>query len=318
MALAQYGLAPTCRFIGHSENITFEVTDDRAGKYLLRLHEPITAHFAGVRQQPAAIESELEWLEALGRDTRITLPRPARNRAGHLVTLITLPGAMTIPCTLLHWVEGEHIRMDAPEAGVQVEWLGMLQAELHAHTSTWQIPNNFVRPAYGSTFFSQVLDQLAAGVPAGALRERDYALIRESILRAAEQLGTLAPDHEHWGLIHNDLHPGNCLVCGDTICPIDFSLCGFGYYLFDIGTSLGSIPQVMRPAFLDGYTHRRSLQGDPIALIEGCLIISRMSYYALVLPDPSHHEWVKSRIPQVVDTICARFLNGQSFLFDIR
>src|SRR5437867_1284273 len=60
-AVQRYQLrAPTVRFLGQSENITFQVSQAPAGeRFLLRLHRPLTTTFVGVRQQPDAIQSEL-------------------------------------------------------------------------------------------------------------------------------------------------------------------------------------------------------------------------------------------------------------------
>src|SRR5262249_10171926 len=83
-ALRHYDLqAPTISFLGHSENMTFQIRAGSIGEqFLLRLHRPLTHTFAGVRQQPHAIRSELCWLDALARDTAIPVPRPVRNRDG--------------------------------------------------------------------------------------------------------------------------------------------------------------------------------------------------------------------------------------------
>src|SRR5688572_22434342 len=105
IGVAQYPLsASTVHFLGHSENLTFHVVErERGEQYLLRLHWPSTANFAGLRQRPAAIESELHWLEALRRDTAITVQEPVRNIHGDVVTSLTLPEVGSVPCTLLRW-----------------------------------------------------------------------------------------------------------------------------------------------------------------------------------------------------------------------
>jgi Ser/Thr protein kinase RdoA (MazF antagonist) len=211
-ALQAYDLhAPTVTYLGQSENITFRLAAEPAGaRFLLRLHRPRTQAFAGLRQQPAAIQSELAWLSALAQDTAIPVPRPLRNRHGAWVTVL--------------------------------------------------------QPAHGPC----------------------------------------------------PLHPGNCLVTGDAVCPIDFSLCGFGYYLFDLATCLGSLDTGVRQPLLDAYGAQRSLPPGAVRLLEAFLIISRMSFYGLALPDPGRQAWLQRRIPQVAETICRPFLQGKTFLFAAR
>ena len=60
---------------------------------------------------PDAIRSELIWLEALSRESDLTVPEPVRNRRGELVTF-----AGGAACTLLTWVDGEQReRIATPE-----------------------------------------------------------------------------------------------------------------------------------------------------------------------------------------------------------
>src|SRR5262245_25669800 len=79
--------ARSVRFIAHSENITFQISEAGGEQFLLRLHRPLTHTFVGLRQQPDAIRSELRWLEDLAHETAIHVPQPIRNRDGSLVTI---------------------------------------------------------------------------------------------------------------------------------------------------------------------------------------------------------------------------------------
>jgi Ser/Thr protein kinase RdoA (MazF antagonist) len=319
-ALEDFGLPEaTPTFIGQSENVTFRVENEDTGEqYLLRLHKPLTQNFLGIRQQPRAIESELEWLEALGRDTAIGVPQPVRNRAGQLVITVTAADYNRTPCTLFRWREGVPLEVNSPEAPELVKQLGALLAQLHQHAGTWKTPNDFLRPTYGADYLIQVVSQLHAGVEMGIVREQDHAIIQRTLENVASLVLRLDLNPENWGLNHNDLHPGNCLVWEGRLYPIDFSMCGFGYYVFDIGTCLGSLPVALRQPFLHGYLSRRPLPTNYLRLVEGCLILSRMSYYALILPNPSAQARLKSRIPQVVESVCQKFLSGEYFLFDVR
>ena len=319
-ALTHYPLATSAvRVLGHSENLTFQVVEHEHGAtYLLRLHRPSTANFAGLRQQPVAIASELQWLVALRRDTAITVQEPVRNTHGHFVTSITVPAVGRVPCTLLRWVAGEPFDPLAPAAGDLVAPYAQLVARLHQHAKTWHIPASFVRPSYGPEFFRHVVALLHPGIAGGVITPRDFVIIRQTIEGArALMLSREQADHQ-WGLIHNDLHPGNCVVLGAEMRPIDFSLCGFGYFLFDLSTCVGSLSVELRQGFLDAYSQSQPLPSNAVRLIEACLIVSRMSYYAYTLPNVAQQAWLKQRIPQVVETICQRFLNNESFLFDIR
>jgi Ser/Thr protein kinase RdoA (MazF antagonist) len=310
---------PAITFLGHSENITFQIHEQSTHEqFLLRLHCPCTHTFVCMRQQPDAIHSELCWLNALAHDTDISVPQPIRNSHGALVTELQLSEDEILPCTLLCWVDGDPFHTDGPAAETYAAALGRLLATLHDHAQAWDIPNDFVRPSYDSTFFRQVADNLQLGVIAGVIEPTDYHVIQQTIEASISILAEFACTRETWGVIHNDLHPGNCLVAHDAVCPIDFSLCGFGYFLFDVGTSMGSLNVSLRQPLLEAYYRQRDVPDNAIRLIEAFFIISRMSSYGFALPNPDQHTWLQRRIPQVVETICQSFLRGETFLFAAR
>jgi Ser/Thr protein kinase RdoA (MazF antagonist) len=319
-ALGAYTLAgPSLQLLGQRENITFRVTEHARGEaFLLRLHRPRRTTFAGLRQAPTAIAAELVWLEALTRETPLTVPQPIRNRAGALVTLLPVPDAPPLPCTLLRWVEGQPFDPQVPTATAQVQQLGRLIATLHRHAQTWAIPADFVRPSYGAAFFAQVVARLEPGVATAIITPRDYAVIQQTMLTIGDLLAAMDRAPAHWGLIHNDLHPGNWLVWGKETRPIDFSLCGFGSFVFDLSTSMGSLPVPLRPALWESYGATEGLPANALRLLEACFIVSRLSAYTFMLPDPAQQAWLKGRIPEVVAGICQRFLRGESFVFSVR
>ena len=135
-ALSHYDL-PDAQviFIGQSQNTTFRVETPTGNKFLLRTHAGIGANkddSQDVWQELPVVQSELLWLQALHRDTPISVPQPVRNRSGKLVTKVSNPAfPKLLSCTLLRWVEGEHLKAEpTPE---QVRLLGKLMAQLHQH-----------------------------------------------------------------------------------------------------------------------------------------------------------------------------------------
>jgi hypothetical protein len=91
-------------FIQHSENVTYRVTHQRK-TFLLRLHSPRRPEMGAHGADPAMIESELLWLDALKR-ARLPVPAAIRNRAGERVT--RLDGERTtLNATLLTWLDGQ-------------------------------------------------------------------------------------------------------------------------------------------------------------------------------------------------------------------
>jgi len=315
-ALKAYALAcPALTFLRHNENLTFQVSDGKQGtRYLLRLHVPLNEYLAGTQQQPAALASELLWLEALHQETRLTVQQPVRNRSGSLVTLIEA-GATTIPCTLLHWVEGESLLQVHPTAEL-AQALGAVVAQLHTQVQQWSIPAGFLRPRYDREHFRRQVALLAPGVTMGMLQANDYALLQDMVEAILVLIAPLEENRQQWGLLHSDLHRGNCLVYNQDIRPIDFSLCGFGYLLFDCGTCLASLPRAFRQAFLTGYTSHHAFDEHIPRLLDAFFLLSRLGAYIFMLPNPTDQPWLRERIPRFVSQECRLFMQQESVIFN--
>jgi Ser/Thr protein kinase RdoA (MazF antagonist) len=145
-ALDQYDMAQGERyFLGHSGSVTFCIkTQDE--KFLLRIHRPISTLQGDVWQRSQVIESELLWLAALHNDTEVVVQEPVRNLQNRWVTQVLADETgQVFYCSLLHWIDGNILNgQRTPE---QAHQLGLLLARLHQHSSQWQLPENFVRPA---------------------------------------------------------------------------------------------------------------------------------------------------------------------------
>ncbi len=320
LALEQYPLAqPRPKFLRHSENLTFQVSDGRR-KYLLRLHKPKTATLEDIRQQPPAILSELQWMDALRREAGVPVPPVLPNRDGDLVTLIHPAGEpRPIPCSLLGWVNGRPFDPAAEDAPALARRLGELTARMHTHAVAWQPPEGFLRPRYGSDHAWTLIDKLAAGVSLGLLSPADFALLRALADALTSTISEIAPTPENYSLIHGDLHTGNWLIRRGQIIPLDFSLCAFGYHLFDLATAAGSLGAEnasLRTPFFEGYGQIRPLPEDSPRKIEAFFLISVLSHYAFILPDPERHEWLYENIPRMLRTIGQKFLREQPFFFE--
>ena len=95
-------------------------------------------------QDASTIRSELLWLQAIHRDTRLVVPEPIPGRDGSLLTAVSVPG---VPgprhCALFRWVDGRfrNVRL-RPVDLVQV---GRFMAQLHLHVQHFTVPEGFVR-----------------------------------------------------------------------------------------------------------------------------------------------------------------------------
>jgi len=254
-ALARYdvGPEPEVLLLNVSENATFLVTSPEGGPSILRVHR------LGYHGK-AAIESELAWMDALRAEAGIRTPRvlPAADgsrvlTAGerHCVRFEFLPGSEPAgtdggPSALAHFAE-----------------LGAITARMHAHARTWARPGWFTRfrwaddDAFGTVEESQRgrWGRWRDGVGVGPAEAEILGRLER---RLRERLARYGSGPDKFGLIHADTRLANLLVHEGTTAVIDFDDAGFGWYLYDLGTTVSffedddAVPGLVA-AWLAGY-----------------------------------------------------------------
>jgi Ser/Thr protein kinase RdoA (MazF antagonist) len=315
-ALAQYPLRTAeLKFLGHSDNLTFQVTGADGIHYLLRLHTPVSAFYQGMRQFPEAIAAELTWMEALYHQGGVDVQQPIHSNNGNALVQVEVSPGRLVPCTLLTWLEGEHFSPAAPDAQLVVNRLGALAARMHEFSTGWTPSENLMRPRYDGDHFRHIFARLLHGVDLGIFSEGIYWTLRSTVREITTEISQLSLDPAEWGMIHADLHVGNFLVNGPEVIPIDFSFCGFGHYLFDLSVCLaGGLKKELRRSFLDGYRGVRALDESTFRTVEAYALAGRMSYYAYLIDHPGEFRWLQTHIPRLAENECGRFLRRESIL----
>jgi Ser/Thr protein kinase RdoA (MazF antagonist) len=210
------------------------------------------------------IRSELVWLAALRREADLPVREPVPNLDGELYTFIELPG---IPhgryVTLMRWVDGRRLEGGLRPKHMQ-SW-GEITAKLHNFSAGWQPPDGFFRPAWdwrgqlGGRDFRVSVEELVERMPQEF--RQPFLEISEEVQKVTRRLGKKS---DAYGLIHADMYPENLLFKAGRAIPIDFEDCGWGYWIWDIGTGLSTWPWTedfawRRDAFLEGYARYRTL-----------------------------------------------------------
>lgn len=314
-ALEQYGLAQgQCCFLGHSGNITFRV-ETQQEKFLLRIHQAISSSHDDVWQKPEVIESELLWLAALHHDTKIVVQKPIRNLQNSWVTQVAGDENTDIfYCSLLWWIDGEILQSDRTLQ--QAHQLGGLMAQLHQHSQQWQTPQNFIRPTYDRNRFEAALAKLYPAISQGLISTENYNLLELAVRQIQEMMEALEQNQEYWGLIHADLHDGNYLLHGDELRPIDFALCGFGYYLYDVASTLQYLPPAVRCSFFEGYQTIQRLPQNYVQIVEGFFIMAIIDVQSFHVNNPQEYQGVSDTVKEVTKEHIPLYLQAESFLFD--
>jgi Ser/Thr protein kinase RdoA (MazF antagonist) len=315
-AIGAYALsAPELSYVRHNENLTYLVTDAAGSRYVLRIHLPRYEAFVGAQQDLRAIESELAWLIALRRDTGMLLQEPRPDAQGNLVATVEHPetGA-PVNCSMLTWIEATPFTQAGERAPALAYMLGELNARLHAHTRVWDPPAGFTRPAYDAPELQHALTNLERGCDNGVVSAVDCANAFRAGERILAMLRSAERTRDTWGLAHADL-PGNLLVRGDALIPIDFSLCGFCYYLFDVGICVSNLKQPLRERYLAGYGLAPS--AEQAQQIDAFILMVIMISAGRQVANPAWRDWFQRRFPRIAREYCPMLLRGEPFLLEI-
>jgi Ser/Thr protein kinase RdoA (MazF antagonist) len=274
-ALVEYDLGPesALSLLNLSENATYAVEDAGTGtRSILRVHRQ-NYHRAH------EIESELDWLEALRRDSDLTVPTVLPARDGRRVVTVNADG------TPRHVVHFEMVSGAEPdEATLTVEdfhTLGRITAALHEHSHAWTRPSGFSR-------FSWDWDHSLGDQPrwgrwqdAEGVGKQEHELLDRAERLLRQRLTDYGTGPDRFGLIHADLRLANLLVDGATITVIDFDDCGFGWFYYDFGTAVSFIED--DPALPDwqeswtaGYRSRRPLAAADEDMLASFVLLRRL------------------------------------------
>lgn len=230
-ALHAFGLDDAqAEFIQQHENAVYRVN----GKYLLRIHKAIEGLHAD--HDPDKRRAELAFLTHLA-DAGMNVQRP-------LAETTLQDGTMA---TLLTWLEGHHITEAefTPETQRQI---GAMTARLH------QAAQGFRHPAmrrYDAAHIAHLADSLRQMGERHHLNTEEIATLCLAANVIKERLGSAAREFVP---IHCDLSQSNLLLTDRGLSPIDFSLCGVGHPMHDLGILLGNTStQAQRKAMSEGY-----------------------------------------------------------------
>jgi Ser/Thr protein kinase RdoA (MazF antagonist) len=282
-ALARYAL-PEARlcFVRHGENLTYQVTASDGRCFALRMHRP-------GYQTPAAIRSELTWMEAL-RASGLTTPVAVSATDGEQLTHIPDEHGDLLAVVLFEWIDG--VSLSTFEGVAPWERLGWLLARIHAHGRGWTRPPDFVRPAWDLE--ALVGERPRWGEPLQrevfALDDRD--LLARSRREVRHRLVALGNTSDRYGLIHGDLGFDNVLVTSNGgVAIIDFDDCGEGWFVHDIAVAL--YPHENRAdlqnrlvALVAGYRHEGTLTDQMLAELPTFLMARRLATLGWVFSRP--------------------------------
>jgi Ser/Thr protein kinase RdoA (MazF antagonist) len=282
-ALRRHGCHPgaSAELLTVSENATFLVSDPDAGRSVLRVHR------LGYHTEQE-ISSELAWMDALRAEAGVRTPRVLPAADGQRVVTVS-GGAAPRHCVRFEFLPGTEPGGEPGGrlTGRHFEELGEITARMHRHARTWPRPPWFTRFHwdYPAAFGAQARwGRWQDGVGVGPAERRVLGRLDEVLRR---RLTAFGQGPERYGLVHADTRLANLLVHGGSVAVIDFDDCGFGWYLYDLGSAVSFFehsPDV--PALIDswltGYRRAGALPAGDEAEIWTFILVRRLLLVAWI------------------------------------
>lgn len=293
------------RYIGISDTITYKIETGTAEAYLLRIHSD--------RMSRAEIHSELEFLQALSRSEDLSLPIGVASREGsYVLEMETEAGYYRPHVTMMRWVDGEHASTAITED--QAYLMGQLMGRLHKTAADFVPSSAFVRPTWDADSFRGKMERLER-YHACFLSCEGWEMYQTAAEKIILSLSKMHTGVHHYGLIHGDLHPGNIVFKDGMPYPIDFGMCGYGFFLYDMAGALVGLHTKPRRMFIKGYKSVSPLETDYIRDLELFFIMFMIENYCHHASDPRETDSLIQEQPLAQAYIRA-YLKGESFLLD--
>jgi Ser/Thr protein kinase RdoA (MazF antagonist) len=259
-ALKQYGLR------GAHYTLLKETPDQR--KLVVRVEAPSRGCFLlrmyKLSRPSENLLPEMLWLQALRREMSLSVPEPIPSTKGSLVSYASPVWALEPRrCVLLGWLPGKREKADINPTNLSLA--GSYVARLHQHSEQYGIREGLVFPHVWDWdwIFGEAAPLWKKGQSVYSRGDLDvFCATAERVWQDLQELGK---GNNVFGIIHRDLHLNNFVFHDGKAYAIDFEVCGWGYYLFDLAVTLSSLEgqgryrAPMQTAFIEGYQRERPL-----------------------------------------------------------
>lgn len=290
------------------ENAVFKLQTTDGQTRVLRIHR------AGYHSDDA-LRSELQWIQALAEEG-IETPEVIPTGTGQLFvsSTSTLAGDPR-QIDMFAWVDGK--QLGSVEEGLEGDidtqknnfrTIGALAAKVHLQSMNWPIPAGFTRHAWD-------VDGLTGEQPfwgrfweLDALSQSERQLMEKARDRVRQELLAFGQSRERYGIIHADMVAENVMIDGGHVRLIDFDDAGFGWYLFELATSLYfSIEEPffeeIQDELISGYRSTRSLPDEELEKLP-LFLLARATTYLGWVHTRKETETAQELTPMLINMAC--------------
>lgn len=213
----------------YSENLTYLLEKDR--KYVLRIYRP-------GYHDPEELYDEVLWQARLKEDTDIRLAAVICGKDRQLIQTVTI-GGDSYHLALFEFVPGKALRnLSKDELYYYMEKIGEITAKLHNHVLRWKESSKLKRFTWNYEDLAGPDSRWGDYTEMKTLTEEESTCYAQALKIIEKRLINYGKGEDRYGLIHSDLNINNILVDGDDIYVLDFDDCGFGWFMYDISTSV--------------------------------------------------------------------------------
>ena len=273
-AVRRFGLRDAqLRPVQHWLNTTYQVNAE-GQRYALRIQRP-------AQQDRAEVQSEMVWLQVLRSEAGLEVPQPVETVEGDLLTSVEVP---QVPgpriCVLLRWMEGSSLYKGLTPQLMSAA--GEFLSNMHLHSEGFEPPQAFTRPRWDTLAFLGGALNVDMEKCRAIMSGEQWEMIEKMGEVVLNRLAAMPEERSSFGMIHADFHPGNLLFHKGEVRALDFELCGWGYYLYDVAVMLSVLVERhpkyedLRAGFIEGYREVRVLSGDWLVTVEMFIAARKM------------------------------------------
>lgn len=282
-ALAEHGIdaATPLTLLNISENATYAVDDPATGRSVLRVHRP------GYHSR-AAIESELAWIDALRAHGVVATPAVLPAPDGRRVVVGRHPDGEERHAVRFAWVEG--VEPHGARLVDDFTELGAVTARLHAHARSWARPAGFTRFRWDFDTSLGERGHWGRWQDGMAVGRSELEVLGRLAATLQTRLAAYGDGPDRFGLVHADMRLANLLVDPAGAAPvhvIDFDDSGFGWFMYDLGSSLSfiehdpAVPDLIE-AWVTGYQQVAPLSPAEVAELPTFVMLRRLLLVAWI------------------------------------
>lgn len=224
-------------FISHNENIIYKVKYNNQF-FCYRLHLSVSnidfSIYGSNFHSLSSLRNEMEILNVFAKNIQYMgdkkMQTPIKNIDNEYISIVD-----NIPITVLKWVDGIDFDSIESVSNDDLISIGELIGNLHNISKSTDFSNTFDTYIYNQKTVERMQKKIEFAHQLGIYDESHYITLKNASKELIVRMNELNNFTGSFGLIHADLSKSNILKQNNNVVPIDFCLCGYGYYYQDLG-----------------------------------------------------------------------------------